>query len=211
MAMGICCFMRGMGVLALAMMIGSGCRTTGELEAPGKVEPEQAGQGDSGYALLFELMGDEGNVSKLLVVKRESAELRTLVKAISETAGEAHKRLEMFGKADPGLNLKVNGLPAAENAARKSISKAKAKELLTDNGKDFELALLLTQNEALTYGEHLALTLGVKEGNAKRAEFLRKLAMDLGKLRLRVRGMLAGNSSQNQVNPAETAHERPRG
>jgi hypothetical protein len=138
-------------------------------------------------------MGDEQNLSKLLIVKRERTELKELVKAISKTAGDAHQQLEAFGKADPSLDLKTTGLPAGEVAARASISKVKAKELLTDKGKDFELAMLLSQNEALTYGEHLALTTGMKEGNGPRGEFLRKLGLELGKLRHQVRAMLAAH------------------
>ena len=131
-------------------------------------------------------MGDEKNVSKLLIIKRERSELKEVVKAISHTAGQAHKQLEKFGKADARLNLKDKGLPAAETATRESISKAKARDLLTDKGKDFELKLLLSQNEALTYGEHLALTAVQGETNPQRLQFLQTLARELGQLRRRV-------------------------
>src|SRR6185436_19382267 len=115
----------------------------------------------------------------LLIIKRERSELKEVSKAISHTAGEAHKQLEKFGKADTSLNLKDKGLPAAETTTRESISKAKAKELLTDKGKDFELKLLLSQNEALGYGEHLALTAAEKETSPERLRFLRNLTRDL--------------------------------
>ncbi|HUR45068.1 MAG TPA: hypothetical protein VMZ27_04250 [Candidatus Saccharimonadales bacterium] len=149
----------------------------------------------NGYALLYDLMGDEKNVSKLLIIKRERNELKEIVKAISHTAGEAHKQLDAFAKADPSLGLKDKGLPAAEVATRESISKAKAKELLTDKGKDFELQLLLSQNEALTYGQHLALTAALKETSAPRVQFLQSLSRDLGQLRQRVIAMLSAHYS----------------
>jgi hypothetical protein len=155
---------RGTAVLTLVLLWCSGCQATRQEGKETLETPAAAGQGQGnfGYALLYQLMGDEQNVSKLLLVKREREELNTLVKSISKAAGDAHKQLEVFGKADSSLNLKANGLPREEVAARESISKAKAKELLTGKGKNFELSLLLSQNEALTYAEHLALTLAIK-------------------------------------------------
>jgi hypothetical protein len=155
--------------------------------------PGEGPSANHGYALLFDLMGDEKNVSKLLIIKRERLELKDVVKAISRTAGDARKQLEKFGKAEPALNLKDKGLPGAEIAARESISKAKAKELLTDKGKDFELKLLLSQNEALTYGEHLALTIAQKETHPQRLKFLQNLTRDLGQLREQVVGILSAH------------------
>jgi hypothetical protein len=191
---------RSVLLFVCSLALGTGCRTS--THTPEKANPEttvgtQTAQSGTGYALLFDLMGDEQNVSKLLIIKRERAELNELIKAISKTAGEAHKQLEAFGKADPSLNLKSKGLPPGEVATRASISKAKAKELLTDKGKDFELAMLLSQSEALTYAEHLAITIGVREANASRAEFLRKLAVELARLRLNVRSMLAEHYTWN--------------
>jgi hypothetical protein len=191
---------RSLLVFVCGLAVCTGCRTS--TQPPEKKNPEttvgtQTPRSGSGYALLFDLMGDEQNVSKLLIVKRERAELNELVKAISKTAGEAHKQLEAFGKADSSLDLKSKELPPAEVAARASISKAKAKELLTDKGKDFELSLLLSQSEALTYAEHLAITIGVREADASRAEFLRKLAVELARLRLNVKSMLAEHYTWN--------------
>jgi len=54
-----------------------------------------------GYALIYDLMGDERNVSKLLIVKRGHPELGTLIKRISSICGEAQKQLETFAKTMP--------------------------------------------------------------------------------------------------------------
>ena len=143
-----------------------------------------------GYALIYDLMGDERNVSKLLIVKRGHPELGTLIKRISSICGEAQKQLETFAKTDPRVDLKDLGLPAAEIETRKEISRTRGKELLAANGKEFELQLLLNQNEALTYGSHLAEVVARGEESSTRAEFLRKLSGDLGKQRQRVVAML---------------------
>lgn len=151
--------------------------------------PAQATSQHHGYALLFDLLGDEQNVSKLLIVKRDRPELKKLVKAISETAGKAHKELEKFGKHGE-INLKEQGLPDAEAQTRKSISQEKAKTLLAEKGTDFEIALLLTQNEALTYGSHLAKVLAASETHADRLRLLQGISSNLGELRNQVMEML---------------------
>jgi hypothetical protein len=150
---------------------------------------------DHGYALLFDLLGDEKNVSKLLIIKRERAELRELIKEISHRSASAHKELEAFAQADKRLNLKDRGLPGGESKTRESISKARGKQLLGDKGKEFELHLLLTQNEALTYASHLAAVIAAGEPNPARAQFLRELSHSLAQLQERVVAMLLSNYS----------------
>jgi hypothetical protein len=107
-------------------------------------------------SLLYDLLGDEKNVSKILIVKRNSAELGRLIKAISTTTGDGAKQLEQMAKADPTLNLHALELPPGEKATRDAISKTKEKELLFSSGENFEFTLLLTQADALSYGWHLA-------------------------------------------------------
>jgi hypothetical protein len=122
-------------------------------ERPGKAELRPlTGQSDRGYALLAELCGDEKDLSKLRFLKRERPELKSLLQEIAETNRVAYETLQRFAKANPALNLKDTGLPAAEVAARKAISKFKEKAILSSKGKELEVELLLDQNEALTYG-----------------------------------------------------------
>ena len=148
-----------------------------------------------GYALLYDLLSDEKDVAKLRFIKHERPELKELINEISARCGDAHKRLEAFGKADGSLNLKDLGLPADEVAARKAISKFKEKQLLTEKGKDFEVQLLLSQNEALTYGAHLAQILVPVESQPERAQYLSKLSFDLLQLQQKVLGMVIANYS----------------
>jgi len=140
-------------------------------------------------------MGDEKNVSKILWIKRDRPELKVLIKEISTRCGDAHKRLEAFGKADQSLNLKDLGLPADEMATRKAISKFKTKTLLADKGKEFEVQLLLSQNEALTYGAHLSKILVPIETQPDRAAFLNELSSELLRLQQKVCDMIVTNYS----------------
>ena len=145
------------------------------------------------HGLLFDLLGDEKNVSKLLIIKRERAELKTLINEISQRTGKAHKELEEFAKSDRSLNLKDMGLPSAEMLTRKAIAKTRAKELLTESGKDFELHLLLAQNEALTYGTHLATIAANSDTVTNRHQMLQQLSTDILQLQRKTVAMLSTN------------------
>lgn len=140
----------------------------------------------NGYALLWDLLGDEKDVSLLRFIKSEQPELKTLMTDISRASASAYHRLEEFGKADPKLNLKNEGLPLAELAARKSISTYKTRLLLHNKGAEFELQLLLSQNEALVYGANLAQVLAASETDSERAQFLRETSDRLLQLDHRV-------------------------
>jgi hypothetical protein len=183
-------FLRMLLALCLVGLIW-GCAAT--TKAPASAESPVSTNVTHGYALLFDLMGDEKNVSKLLIIKRERAELRELIQAIAQRCGRAHDQLESLARTDSTLNLKQNGLPGAEVETRETIGKAKAKELLTDGGKEFELRLLLAQHEALSYGRHLAQVIANAERQPERKQFLQRLAADLGGLHGRVTAMLLAN------------------
>ncbi len=123
---------------------------------------------NNAMALLDDLLNDEKNVSKILLVKHHSDELGKLIKDISATAGESAKMLEEIAKDESGLNLKQLDLPPGEAAARKAISKTKEHLLLSSKDAEFELQLLLTQVEALNYGAHLSLVIAECETDANR-------------------------------------------
>ena len=145
---------------------------------------------NNALALLDNLLGDEKNVSKILVVKHNSDELGKLVDDISKTAGEGAKMVEAFAKTEPGLNLKAIELPAGETATRKAISKTKEHLLLHSKDAEFEFQLLLTQTEALNYGAHLAMVVAENESQADRAREFLRLSANMRALNERVLAML---------------------
>ena len=132
-----------------------------------------------GYALLYEMLGQEREVAKLLLIKMERDALEAVIRPIAETCGEAYERLEALGKADPGLDLVDTGLPLEEVRTRKAIAATRRDQLLAASGRELELQLLLTQNEALTYMAHLADTLSRSEPDPARLEFVRALWKEL--------------------------------
>jgi hypothetical protein len=111
---------------------------------------------NNSVSLLYDLLGDEKNVSKVLIIKGNRESLHNLIKNISATTGDGAKRLEQLAKKDPTLNLRALELPAGEKATRDAIAKTEEKELLFSSGENFEFTLLLTQADALSYGWHLA-------------------------------------------------------
>jgi hypothetical protein len=163
-----------------------GCASASEPAAQTPVTPASR----HGYALLFVLMGQEKDLSKLLIIKREREDFSELIGDIARTCGDAHERLEQLAQADPTLDLEDTGLPRAETETRDAIEKTRTKQLLTESGKEFEMQLLLAQNEALTYALHLSEVLARAEPDAARLELVRFLWKDLQGLQERLWSLL---------------------
>jgi hypothetical protein len=74
-------------------------------------------------SLLADLLGDEKNVSKLLIIKHGSPETEQLIKTISKAADDGGKQLDALAKADSALKLDAMQLPPGEKDARDAESK----------------------------------------------------------------------------------------
>lgn len=142
-------------------------------------------------ALLDDLLGDEKNLGKILIVKRESPELKRLVKDISETASRGAKLLQSLAKNDPSLRLEDLGLPPGEQAARKAIARRTRYELLHASGVEFERRLLLTQVQALNYARHLAAVVAENEPQPAHAREFADLSAQFQHLHEQATTMLA--------------------
>ncbi len=177
-----------MRIATLLLLILSGCATA--TKPPPAVEVTAEDQKfairNQGYSLLYQLLSDEKDVSKLLLIKREAPEVGELLKDISKVSGNAVKELESFSKADPHLHLKMPGLPVAEQQARDLISKTKAKELIAKTGDKFEIRILLAQSEALVYGAHLAAVIQPNEADPARKRALANISEQYQQLHQRL-------------------------
>ena len=152
--------------------------------------PQAPAASEHGYALLREILGQERQVSKLLIIKEERKPLETVIDAIAETCGSAYERLEDLAKESPRLDLSETGLPAEEVRTRQAIAATRQDQLLAASGGELEFQLLLTQNEALTYAAHLADTLARSESDPARLAFVRGLWKDLTQLQQDVVALL---------------------
>lgn len=122
------------------------CGYANAQKPPSKATPDRSKIAirNNAASLLVDLLGDEKNVSKILIIKSNSDELGKLMKAISKTAEDGKDQLETLAKDDSTLNLHDLQLPPGEMATRAVISKTYEHDLLlTPGGEKFELTLLL--------------------------------------------------------------------
>ncbi len=189
------------GALACSALL-FGCSTTGPASssaalapAPATARHTEAGDDkmevrNNASSLLAQLLDEEKNVSKVLIIKHGSRELSGLIKAISTAAAEGAKRLKALAQDDPTLDLKRPELPAGEKASRDAEGKAEEHELLLSRGADFEFALLLTQAQALNYGAHLAKVAADNSENHEEADALLTISRTLNQLLNQVKAMM---------------------
>jgi hypothetical protein len=166
-----------------AAMLSVACVLTG-CQSPKAKSPSvsRASTRNNCYSLLHQLLDDEKDVSMLRFIKSEHADVKNLVKRIATTSGTGARLLEEFAKDDPSISLDDIRLPPGEVATRDAIASTKQKELLGQTGDTFELTLLLTQTEALSYGWHLAGVAAKSESQPDRARALAGVSEDMQNL-----------------------------
>jgi hypothetical protein len=131
------------------------------------------------YSLLHQLLDEQKDVSLLRFIKREHTDVKDLIKRIAAASGTDSDLLEEFAKHDPSISLTDIRLPPGEVATRAAIASTKKKELLGQTGDEFELTLLLTQTEALSYAWHLAKVAGENDSQPERARALAGVSKDM--------------------------------
>ena len=179
------------GLVLLGIVV-SGCRSPQPHPAPSVTAAIEVR--NNAASLLYDLLGDEKNVSKLLIIKRDREELHRAIKDVSKTADTAHKTLERLAKEDASLDLKRTALPPGEKATREAEGKTRAGELLRASGADFEFKLLLTQTEALGYAENLAKVAAVNDARPEHAAVFREIGAEMHRLHGEVLALLRGGT-----------------
>ncbi|HVY68522.1 MAG TPA: hypothetical protein VHH73_01245 [Verrucomicrobiae bacterium] len=133
------------------------------------------------YSLLHQLLDEQKDVSLLRFIKREPDDLKTLVKAIAADSGKGAKMLEEFARQDPAIRLDDYRLPPGETATREAEAATTRKEILQRTGQDFELALLLSQFQALGYARHLAKVGAENDPQPERSRALATLGEEMAR------------------------------
>ena len=165
-----------------AAMLSAACVLTGcQSPKAGSPSPSNAAQAtrNNCYSLLHQLLDEQKDVSMLRFIKPEHSDVKKLVKKIATTSGTGARLLEEFARDDPSIRLDDIRLPPGELGTRDAIASTKEKELLTQTGDEFELTLLLTQTEALSYAWHLAKVAGENESQPDRASALAGVSKDM--------------------------------
>lgn len=163
-------------MLAFACVL-SGCQSP-KAKAPSGSRAAESTRNNC-YSLLHQLLCDKKDVSLLRFIKPEQDDVKSLIKRIASNSATGAKLLEEFARHDPSISLDDIQLPPGEAATREAIASTKKKELLGQTGDEFELHLLLTQTEALSYAWHLAKVAGENESQPDRASALAGLSKDM--------------------------------
>jgi hypothetical protein len=192
-------------MLVVAWLL-TGCQSPGGRSPSTSVASPPAR--NNGYSLLHQLLSEQKDVSLLRFIRPEDADVKKLVNKIATTSGTGAKLLEAFARDDPSIHLDDLGLPPAELAARAAIAATKKKELLGQSGATFELTLLLTQTEALSYGWHLAEITGKNEPQPGRARALAGISEDMKNLYQEVFLLLLSKTGSSATNLIRT-HAAP--
>ena len=173
--------------IVLACLLTSCLSSKSEATTHSRPEPSTR---NNCLSLLHQLLEEQKDVSLLRFIKKEHSDLKSLIKKIASTSAAEGKLLEKFAKEDPSIRLDDIDLPPGETATRDSIASTKKKQLLGHSGDDFELTLLLTQTEALSYAWHLAIVAGENEPQPDRARALAGIGEDMKNLYQEVFAML---------------------
>lgn len=156
-------------LFGVALVVVGGCQPLGPKPSPTATVPKRDEIRANCYSLLHDLLKQEKNVNKLLLIKWESTELDQLIKTIASVSGSGAKQLEEFAARDPLFDLEQLSLPLGEVETRSAMASTKQKELLWSSGADFEWNLLLAQAEALSYAWHLSKVAAANESQPGRA------------------------------------------
>jgi hypothetical protein len=186
--------MLGVGIAILA---GTGCQ---HARPPTKATTRQEQIRVNCFSLLHQLLDQQRNVDKLLLVKKESAETHRLIKAIAAASAAGAKRLEYFAAGDRSVQLELVALPPGEVATRDAIARTKTKELLTPFNPDFELHLLLTQSEALSYAWHLARVAAANDTGMERSQYFSALSAEMKELHRQTVSLMHARTQLSQSN-----------
>src|ERR1039457_3555361 len=189
----------------LAAMLSTTCLLTG-CQSPKAMSPpvNSTSTRNNCYSLLHQLLDDEKDVSLLRFIKSEHADVKNLVKRIATASGTGATLLEKFPKDDPSIRLDDIRLPPGELATRDAIASTKQKELLGQTSDTFELTLLLTQTEALSYASHLAKVAGENEPQPDRARALAGVSKDMENFYHEVFALLLSQTKSSPTNSIRT-------
>jgi hypothetical protein len=191
----------------LTVMLSAACVLTG-CQSPKSRSPGESGAApttrNNCYSLLHQLLDEQKDVSILRFIKREHSDVKNLINKIAANSAAGAKLLEEFAKHDPSIPLDAIRLPPGEAATREAIASTKKKELLGQTGDEFELSLLLTQTEALSYASHLAKVAGENEFQPDRARALAGVSEDMKNLYHEVFVLLLSKTKASATNQIRT-------
>ena len=182
-------------VLIVAACLLAGCQSPSP-EPPPANGPARSRLNNC-LGLLHQLLDEQKDVSILRFIRPEHADIKNLTKKIAAASGAGAKLLEEFARHDPSIHLDDIRLPPGEVSTRDSIAATKRKELMHQTGDTFELSLILTQTEALSYGWHLAEVAAENDPQPDRARALAGVSEDMERLYKEVFALLLSKTKKS--------------
>ena len=137
---------------------------------------------NEGYSLLYQLMAKNQDIDTLLIVKEEEGDVYTHTAKVADVSARVAKQLETFARLDSRLKLDLETLPWIEQRTREAIEGTRTENLLLSTGWRFELELLLSELEGLSYASHMAAMLAESEIHEARKAYLGVCSKELGDL-----------------------------
>jgi len=133
-------------------------------------------------SLLSDLLKQEQNVGKVLIIKDASPRIAGTIKLIAATAAAHERELEEMAAKDPALILTALDLPPGEVAAREGTATTTKHALLFSSSSNFEFNLLYSQAQAESYGWHLAAVAASNCSQPKEAQVFNTISQTMERL-----------------------------
>jgi hypothetical protein len=137
---------------------------------------------NEGYSLLYQLVSKNQDIDTLLIVKEEEGDVHVHTEKIADASARVARQLETFARLDSRLKLDLETLPWIEQRTRAAIEGTRTQNLLLSTGWRFELELLLSESEGLSYASHMAAMLAETEIHEARRAYLNVCSKEFGDL-----------------------------
>ena len=171
-------------ILFVALLVGgcampSGSRSVNN-QATQSAKTNRLSDLNIGYSVLYETLGKQQNMEKMLWVKFESDAAERIVKTITAAAGDAQKQLTTLAARWPEIKLKSDiPVSAFEAEVRRSMQQERTKTLLREKGKDFERLLLFSESGVLNQERHMVRALQKLDPEKQRQAILEGIGQKL--------------------------------
>jgi hypothetical protein len=177
-------------LLACALAL-AGCAST---PAPPSANGGMFRRQNEGYGLLYKLMSDDSDVSKIVIFTRADDSVVNLIREIASACQAAKKQMDEFPKSDNRIEYDEPDLPYIEAKGRKQQASDDEDALLTSSGKEFEVRLIVSQAQATDYAVQLSKALEENEADPGRKAFLTKVSKQFAECHARLMNLLTVKS-----------------
>jgi hypothetical protein len=136
-----------------------------------------------GHRLIYKLLSQEAQLSKILIVKDARPKIAEKMKVISDFAEKNYDEMTEIARLSPPVRLNKPTLPDIETRSRLATQSVTTREILAANGPEFETLIVHNQLTALRYLSTLAEAVADQEKSRPRRTFFLNLQKEAESLR----------------------------